>query len=296
MLRRLDGSGSNEGLVGVVGDNTIDTYRGPAGTTELIGGNALNAAMQLSMGGIRASYLGAVGRDRAGMRIADALERGGVDASRLVVADGDTAATEVRIGDDGERAFVAESYGVSGSYYPSADDITWLAGRAWVHLGMVPEASRLRRELKAANGRVVISQDCSVASGLSDLDVAFVSASACTDSAQFVSDALAAGVRLVVVTRGADGADAVAGAARWHRPAVPTEVVDTVGAGDSFMAGVISVLVLGGGIPDALECGARRAAATCRHPGGWPQEDTHFPSVSTYNARGGLPQDPGRGA
>jgi fructoselysine 6-kinase len=264
---------SRECLVGVVGDNTIDRYRSAGRIAEFVGGNALNVAMQLSMAGVRVSYLGAVGRDRAGMRIADVLDRGGVGTSRLAIADGDTATTDVRIGDDGERAFVAESYGVSGAYYPSSIDVRWLAELAWVHVGMLPEASRLRGELKAANGRVVISQDCSVADGLSDLDVAFVSASACNGTARFVRDAVTAGVKLVVVTRGADGADAVAEGKRWHQQALPTKVVDTVGAGDSFIAGAISVLVAGGGISDALERGARMAAATCCHAGGWPQQD-----------------------
>jgi fructoselysine 6-kinase len=264
----------SECLVGVVGDNTIDRYRRAAGTTELIGGNALNVAMQLAMEGVRVSYLGAVGRDAAGMRMADALQRGRVDTGRLVIADGDTAWTDVQIRDDGDRAFVEEHYGVSGTYYPSSIDVTWLADLAWVHIGMLAEATRLRRELKAMNAGAIISQDCSVSGGLTDLDVAFVSASTCTDSAQFVSEARAAGVQLVVVTKGADGADAVAGTERWHQEALPTEVVDTVGAGDSFMAGVISVLVLGGSIADALKCGARWAAATCTHPGGWPQEES----------------------
>jgi fructoselysine 6-kinase len=268
----LEGN-SGERLVGVVGDNTIDRYTSAAGIAEFVGGNALNVAMQLSMTGVRVSYLGAVGRDRAGMRITGALDRGGVETSRLAVVDGDTAATDVRIGGDGDRTFVAERYGVSGTYYPSIADVAWLAELAWVHVGMLPEASRLRRELKAANSRAVISQDCSVAHGLSDLDVAFVSASARTDSTQFAADAMAAGAKLVVVTRGADGADALAGTRRWHQRALPTDVIDTVGAGDSFIAGAISVLVAGGGISDALECGARKAAATCRHAGGWPQPD-----------------------
>ncbi|HEY6295199.1 MAG TPA: PfkB family carbohydrate kinase [Streptosporangiaceae bacterium] len=283
---------SDECLVGVVGDNTIDRYRGVTGTTELIGGNALNVAMQLAMAGVRASYLGAVGRDRAGMRIADALERGRVDTSRLVIADGDTAWTDVQIRDDGDRSFAEEHYGLSGTYYPPLNDVTWLAGLAWVHIGMLPEATRLRRELREINAGAVISQDCSVASGLSDLDVAFVSASTCTDSAQFVSDASAAGVKLAVVTRGADGADAVAGTERWHQEALPTQVVDTVGAGDSFMAGVISVLVLGGSIAEALKRGARRAAATCRHPGGWPQEES---GAGLTPGEAPRPRSPGRG-
>lgn len=59
---------------------------------------------------------------------------------------------------------------------------------------------------------------------------------------------LASGPALVVITRGADGAVA------WHArnpdrvlavPALPVQVVDTVGAGDAFMAGLLSGLVDG---------------------------------------------------
>ncbi len=53
---------------------------------------------------------------------------------------------------------------------------------------------------------------------------------------------IAGGTRIVVLTRGRDGARAVTEALDVEVPAVKTEVVDTVGAGDSFNAGFLAGL------------------------------------------------------
>ena len=51
----------------------------------------------------------------------------------------------------------------------------------------------------------------------------------------------AAGVCCAVVTRGGDGAWLLAPDGSMHeQPAVPTTVVDTVGAGDAFLAGYVA--------------------------------------------------------
>ena len=96
--------------------------------------------------------------------------------------------------------------------------------------------------------------------------------------------------RLVVVTRGAHGATAFTDGATAEVAAPATDVVDTVGAGDSFMSALIAVL-LGWGVPDDLSpdrlrtllaAAARAAAVTCSRrganpptrrelPPGWPQ-------------------------
>ncbi|WP_329042895.1 carbohydrate kinase [Streptomyces sp. NBC_00178] len=85
----------------------------------------------------------------------------------------------------------------------------------------------------------------------------------------------AAGARLVVVTRGAHGAVASLDGQRVTVPGVPTRVVDTVGAGDAFTAGLLHHLgtrgMLGGRLDRlaltdvAQACGyaARVAALTC---------------------------------
>ncbi|MFF4243566.1 carbohydrate kinase [Streptomyces sp. NPDC001822] len=85
----------------------------------------------------------------------------------------------------------------------------------------------------------------------------------------------AEGARLVVVTRGAHGAVASLDGRRVTVPGVPTRVVDTVGAGDAFTAGLLHRLgtrgLLGGrldgldmsDVADACAYAARVAALTC---------------------------------
>lgn len=79
----------------------------------------------------------------------------------------------------------------------------------------------------------------------------------------------ARGPREVVLTHGASGATAVvdgrASAAR--PPAVP--VVDTVGAGDAFVAGYLSALIDGAPVAQRLVTGCRTGAFACMSPGDW---------------------------
>jgi sugar/nucleoside kinase (ribokinase family) len=65
------------------------------------------------------------------------------------------------------------------------------------------------------------------------------------------------GARLVVVKLGADGAWFDGEAGSGHVPAVPvSKVVDTVGAGDGFAVGLISALLEGLPLSDAVHRGA----------------------------------------
>ena len=99
-------------------------------------------------------------------------------------------------------------------------------------------------------------------------------------------DWLTAGPALVVVTRGGAGVYAVSAEVELYRPAVPVEVVDTVGAGDSFTSGLLDGLLraglIGGAHRDALaaidestlisvvDAAAETAAITCSRPGADP--------------------------
>ncbi|MEI5100388.1 sugar kinase [Streptomyces sp. PmtG] len=71
---------------------------------------------------------------------------------------------------------------------------------------------------------------------------------------------LGLGVREVVVKLGADGATAYTAAGALHRPARRVRAVDTVGAGDAFVAGYLSALLDGGDgagrLERAVTCGA----------------------------------------
>ena len=59
---------------------------------------------------------------------------------------------------------------------------------------------------------------------------------------QFADDAMARGVGFVVVTRGGDGAVAWTRSGSVSVPAVALPVVDTVGAGDTFQAALLTWL------------------------------------------------------
>ncbi|WP_205843976.1 carbohydrate kinase family protein [Nakamurella deserti] len=75
-----------------------------------------------------------------------------------------------------------------------------------------------------------------------------------------------AGARLVVCTRGADGALALDAHGRWHDvPAVPVpEIVDSNGAGDAFTAAALLALLDGADAATALRAAAAHAARCVR--------------------------------
>ena len=268
--------GDDAGLViATVGDNTIDRYVGDE-SARYTGGNAYNVAAQLAGHGRSVAYFGAVGADADGRTIARGLHRAGVDPAGLVTMAGPTAVTTIRV-DGGDRVFESEEFGVTADYFPSDAALELLAGARWVHVGMLPRADELRARLAALGGRTsasrrgpVVSQDCAVASGFTALDVAFGSVGERGDARRWARSALAGGARTAVVTRGAAGATASDGTHWFEQPAIPTEIVDTTGAGDAFIAGFISARVDGAAMPAALERGARWAAAACGHRGGWP--------------------------
>ena len=62
------------------------------------------------------------------------------------------------------------------------------------------------------------------------------------------------GARVVVVKTGADGAETFTQEGSFHTPAYPPkEIVDTVGAGDGFAAGLESALMEGLSLPEAVQ-------------------------------------------
>lgn len=257
-----------------VGDNTIDEYVGEDSGT-FVGGNALNVAVQLRGLGHDVSYAGAVGTDAAGERVRSALDGLGVDLGGLVVLDGATSVSRIRVRPDGERVIELEDFAVCAEYRPTEGELDRLASHAFVHVGWTPYAGEIRSALASRGAR--ISQDCAISAGYEHLDVAFCSAGDDLDGARAMAEeALDGGARLAVVTCGPAGSLAFDGRTWWRQEADPVGVVDTTGAGDSFIAGFLGAYAEGEGggsdVAVALRAGAATAARTCGHRGGWPQE------------------------
>ena len=82
---------------------------------------------------------------------------------------------------------------------------------------------------------------------------------------------LAARYPLVVIKRGAAGAEAIEGERRWRVDAPKVEAIDTTGAGDAFVAAFLGHRLSGADIQPALERAAAAGAAASARVGGRPK-------------------------
>ena len=78
----------------------------------------------------------------------------------------------------------------------------------------------------------------------------------------------------VVVKLGDAGAIALCDGELAERAAVPVTVVDTVGAGDAFVAGYLAARLAGEPVGGRLDLAVRTGAAACTHPGDWEGSPT----------------------
>jgi fructoselysine 6-kinase len=260
--------------VATVGDNCIDRYLSPI-SVSMIGGNAVNVAVHLQRQSLNVAYFGAVGADDEGHRLVACLEDNGVATQQVRVTPGRTAYTDIQTDDDGERTIEFEDFGVCWDYRPEPAEVQRLLTMRHVHLGWLNDGGGLRRTLTREG--VSVSQDVSVNAepgslGVGGLSIAFASAGPSLERAEvMLAQMLAEGARLAVVTRGALGSIASDGGQRAETSVAPVEVVDTTGAGDTFIAGFIAAHLRGDGLQVGLEAGRDLAASTCAHLGGFPQ-------------------------
>ncbi|HET7717397.1 MAG TPA: PfkB family carbohydrate kinase [Bauldia sp.] len=262
-----------EVVVAAVGDNCIDRYLALGKST--VGGNAVNVAVHLARLGLSSAYLGAVGDDEDGRRILYALRSNGVDTRHVHIRAGRTAYTDIAVGAGGERIFAAEEMGVCAGYRPDPAEMAMLRELRHVHIGWLDDGGLLKQVL-AAKGTSV-SQDLSVASPaagrrVNGLAIAFASAGpGLADGEALATRLVTEGARTAVVTCGSAGSVATDGATVVRTGAHPVEVVDTLGAGDTFIAGFLAARLRGENLAASLEAGRDLAAITCTHLGGFPQ-------------------------
>lgn len=254
-----------------VGDNCLDVYVDK--NLMAVGGNALNVAVQWQRLGLDARYFGAVGQDAEGAIMLKEIGRAGLSSADVERRPGSTAVTLIRE-KAGDRRFLLEDLGVGDGYVPSEDRYAQLATAGWVHLGTHSSSDLV---LRLVADDIPFSIDISTLhEGLALKGVQMVFASGPEDDSQPVEPVLekllAAGARKVVLTCGERGAFFADGSGVWSNPARAVTVVDTCGAGDSFIAQFIRSYLLDQEAPASAMCKATEAAAlTCQHEGGFPQ-------------------------
>jgi len=268
----------------VVGEALVDVVGGAA----LPGGSPLNVAVGLARLGVRTTLHSWFGRDAHGDLIAAHLAGSGVAVSPGSRGDGPTSVARAEIGPDGSATYAFE---LAWDPAPVSVEGVDLVHTGSIGAAMEPGATLVEEALAGTTG--LVSFDPNIRPALmgeraavvarverivaradvvkaSDEDLAWLYPGRSPEDALGAWAAM--GPRLVVVTRGGAGAIARS-AAGSHRVAVPpVAVADTIGAGDSFMAGLLAaVLELGFGEPQrALEFAARCAAVTVSRAGADP--------------------------
>ena len=248
----------------VVGEALVDVVARPDGTrNEHAGGSPTNVAVGLGRAGLDVTLATSLGDDAYGELI-----RWHLSESRVNVLASTSAHTSVAVARVDEHG--AATYEFEVAWDPGA--ITPQETPTAVHTGSIAtvlepgaaEVEDLVRRLRATsivtfdpNARPSMTPDRSAVADrvermvrladvvkASDEDLAWLYPE---DSLDAVAENwLAAGASLVVVTRGRAGSIAWARSGRSETALTPVDVVDTVGAGDAYMSGLILALHLEG--------------------------------------------------
>ncbi|MFE6997691.1 carbohydrate kinase family protein [Microbacterium sp. NPDC057659] len=235
---------------------------------ETVGGTSAGKALSMTALGRPVLLYAISGTDEPGARVRAAVADAGVPA---LWADGVTERHLNLMTRAGERVSL---YLASPEATDGAGDVVLTAAMADADVLVLDLAAEPLRLLPLAqrSGRP-IWVDVHDYDGeaefhrpfLAAADVVFCNADRLNDPIAFLRATVAAGARFAVCTLGAEGAVAVDAAGEVHRvPAVPVEVLDTNGAGDAFLAGVLHAHLEGAALQEALTAGARSASSVLR--------------------------------
>lgn len=259
-------------MIVVAGEALMDVFDAGATPTGValdarMGGSPFNVAIGLARLGWPVTFLGALSTGFLGERLFAALRAEGVGTDAVVRLARPTTLALVGVDARGVPDYAFYGDGAADRSL-DADALDRVPEAAAVHFGsysmvVEPTASTLLGLAKRVHGRSVVAWDPNVRVNVEpDLDRwrALAAAMVPLTTLLKVSDEdldrlwpdadvddlarswLAAGVGLVVVTRGGAGVSAWTRRDRIDRPARPIAVVDTVGAGDTFQAALLVAL------------------------------------------------------
>jgi len=272
------------------------------------GGSVYNTVIALGRLGIKTGFFNGISTDFFGDMLREGLKASKVDISHAKVWDKPSTLAFVKL-TDGHARYSFFDDNSAGRMLTKKDWPKLAAKVQALHFGSIslipePGGSTLEALMKREAKTRVVSLDPNIRPGqikdrrahlarltrmiamadivkISDEDVAWM-----TGKSEFAKTAkkwLKSGARIVVVTRGGDGVEAYTANFALHQPAVSVKVADTVGAGDTFTAGLLAALskaklltkkklasISQADLEAALSFAARAAAVTVSRPGADP--------------------------
>lgn len=235
-----------------VGDNVIDYYEN---TKEMYpGGNAVNVAVHASKLGAESAYLGNLGDDDMSNVIRRALQRFHVELDHCVTITGGTTKYCNYTVTDGERRFCSVELGSnwSGPMELGEKELTYAGGFDVLHSCCNAKMEDEMKKLSSLPGIFVYDfgekekyrVDEYLEKICPGLDLALFSCPSMTEeeARRFCEDMHKRGVVHVLVTMGAAGQYVSNGSSLVYGEAKYIQPVDTMGAGDSFLAAFVTAL------------------------------------------------------
>ena len=270
----------------VIGEALVDiVHRATGAVDEAPGGSPANTALALGRLGRRPTLVTSLGEDDRGRRVRRWLE--GSDVEVVAVRAARTATATARLDAAGAASYEFHlEWDLGSEAAQLADRVAATADV--LHVGSVaavlePGATHVAEVVRASRTRAIVTYDPNIRPSLVD-DEARVRArvdvlvgladvvKASDDDLRWLHpereavdvarEWLARGPALVVVTFGSGGALGVTADGEVLVPAVSADVVDTVGAGDTFMGALLDGLLdrrAAGGAAPAPRTGIRSA-------------------------------------
>ena len=265
-------------MILVIGEALIDLIGkadGGGNYTAVVGGANANVALALAVRGEQQAFLGRISQDGFGRQIHNHLASHGVNLEHSVDASEQTTLAVATISSDGVASYAfyttgTADWGWQPSELPSMDKISQLGAKAVQYgcLGMAIGPGNMvienwLREI-AATGQLTLSHDLNIRPALgferetelervlrinafsniikaSDADIEWLYGLAPGADLDEIANLWSAG-KLVIVTRGGDGVSLYLDGKRIDVSGEKIELVDTVGAGDTFMASFLAEL------------------------------------------------------
>ena len=297
-------------MIVVAGEALMDVYDAGATATGValdarMGGSPFNVAIGLTRLGRPAAFYGGVSKGFLGERLIAALAAEGVGLDAVVRLAAPTTLALVGLDARGVPDYAFYGAGAADRSL-TLDTLARVPAARAFHFGsysmvVEPTAATLVALAERESRRAVISWDPNVRLNVepdtavwralfermvplchlfkvSEEDLAHLWPG--RDPDDCAAEWTARGVRLVVVTRGDGGAIAWSAAGRVERPARRVAVIDTVGAGDTFQAALLtalaerdrlSVAAIGGSslpeLAEIVDFAGAAAALTCTRRG-----------------------------
>jgi sugar/nucleoside kinase (ribokinase family) len=274
----------------------------------VIGGSGAIFACGAARLGLRVAFAGVVGDDMFGRFMCEQLQAHGIDTSAVVMLpERSTGVTVVMSGRD-DRAMLTFA-GTTGDLRRSVIGADVLSRTRHIHVSsyflqraLAPELPALFRE--ARDGEATTSLDPNwdpsgkwdngLMALLPEVDVFLPNEVEALSMARIslVDDAIvrlrSSGAGTVVVKTAGQGAVAAQAGEVVAVPGIPTQVVDSTGAGDSFDAGFLAGFLAGQPLRRCLEIGNACGALSTRGIGGVSTQPTMVEALETIE-RGSVP-------